>query len=83
MIIQFGKADQNAYGQWARDLKVFISRTYFKIVFNNGLGFYILNAFKFNLLPKFYATFGKYFWEFGCRFSGWTFEVMWSKAFKK
>lgn len=83
MIIQFGTGDQSAYGQWARDLKVFISRPHFKIVFNNGFGVYILNALKFNVLPEFYATFGKYFWEFGFRFMGWNFEVMWSKAFKK
>jgi hypothetical protein len=83
MIIQFGPGNQKAYGQWPRDLKVFICRPYFKVVFNNGLGFYILNALKFNVLPEFYATFGKYFVELGFRFLGWTFEVMWSNAYKK
>jgi len=83
MIIQFGKGDQSAYSTWANDSKMFISRPYFKIVLNNGLGIYILNTFKFNLLPKFYGTFHKTFWEFGFRFVGVNFEVMWNKAFVK
>ena len=83
MIIQFGPGDQSAYGMWTKDSRVFISRPFFKIVFNNGLGFYILNSFKFHLFPKFYGTFQKTFWEFGFRFAGWTFEVMWNKSFAK
>ena len=83
MIIQFGKGDESAYGKWENDLNVFISRPYFKIVLNNGLGFYLLNSFRFNLLPTFYGTFHKTFWEFGFRFAGFIFEVMWNKAFAK
>ena len=83
MIIQFGKGDQSAYSNWANDPRVFIVRPYFKIIFGNGLGFYLLNSFRFNLFPKFYATFHKTFWEFGFRFAGVNFEVMWNKAFAK
>ena len=83
MIIQFGRGDESAYDKWADGAKLFVSKPHFKIVFNNGLGFYILNSFKFNLLPKFYATFQRTFYELGVRFAGWTFEIMWSKAFKK
>jgi len=83
MIIQFGKGDESAYGKWIDDPRVLISRPYFKIVFDNGLGFYTLNALSFRLFPKFYGTFHKTFWEFGISFVGWTFEVMWNKAFAK
>lgn len=83
MIIQFGRGDQSAYGKWAENLRVFISRPYFKVVLDNGLGFYILNAFEYNLFPKFYGTFHKTFWEFGFRFAGVNFEVMWNKTFAK
>jgi hypothetical protein len=83
MIIKFGTDRNDAYGNWADDPRVFISRPFFKIIFNNGLGFYILNSFRFNYLPKFYGTFNKTFWEFGFRFAGLTFEVMWNKFFKK
>jgi hypothetical protein len=83
MIIQFGKSKENPYGQWADDPRVFISQPYFKIVLDNGFGVYILNALKFSLFPKFYGTFRSSFWEFGFSFAGWTFEVMWNKAFAK
>ena len=82
MIVQFGRGDESAYGKWDDDPRVFISRPYFKVVLDNGLGFYILNAFKYNLFPKFYGTFTETFCEFGFSFAGWTFEVMWNKAFK-
>jgi len=83
MIIQFGKGDETSYGMWTDHPKVFISRPYLKITFNNGLGFYVLNAFSFRLFPKFYGTFHSSFWEFGFSFIGWTFEVMWNKSFSK
>jgi hypothetical protein len=83
MIIKFGPDKSDAYSNWANDNKVFISRPYFKVIFENGLGFYILNSFKFNFFPKFYGTFQSTFWEFGLRFTGWTFEVMWNKSFAK
>jgi hypothetical protein len=82
MIVQFGRGDESAYGKWDDNPRVFISRPYFKVVLDNGLGFYILNAFKYNLFPKFYGTFTETFCEFGFSFAGWTFEVMWNKAFK-
>ena len=83
MIIQFGKGDESPYGRWADDPRVFIVRPYFKIVFDNGLGFYLLNSFRLYLFPKFYGTFHKTFWEFGFCFAGFNFEVMWNKAFAK
>ena len=83
MIIKFGPDKNDAYSNWANDLRVFISRPFFKIILNNGLGFYILNSFKFNYYPKFYGTFNKSFWEFGFRFVGLTFEIMWNKFFQK
>ena len=82
-IIQFGRGDETSYGKWADDPRILISRPYFKIIFNNGLGFYILNALSFRLVPRFYGTFHKTFWEFGFTFIGWTFEIMWNKAFSK
>ena len=83
MIIKFGPDKNDAYDNWANDPRVHIVRPYFKIVFNNGLGFYLLNSFRFNWLPIFYGTFHKTFWEFGFRFIGVNFEVMWNKAFVK
>lgn len=83
MIIQFGKSDQSPYGKWADDAKVFISQPHFKIVFNNGFGLYILNAFKLHIIPRCYGAFRKTSWEMGVSFAGWTFELMWSKAFVK
>jgi hypothetical protein len=83
MIIQFGKGDESPYGKWADDPGVFISRPYFKVVFNNGLGLYVLNAFRFNLFPRFYGAFRKTSWEVGFSLLGWTFEIMWLKAFTK
>ncbi|NBW57686.1 hypothetical protein EB118_13535 [bacterium] len=83
MIIKFGAYKSDDYASWEKMKNVFISRPYFKIVFSNGLGFYVLNAVKFNLLPKFYGTFHKSFWEFGISFVGWIFEFMWNKAFVK
>ena len=34
--------------------KVFVSQPHYKIVFENGLGFYILNSYKFSPIPKFF-----------------------------
>ena len=62
--------------------QVFVSQPYYKIVFEDGLGFYILNSYKFTPLPKFYGTIRKDFWEFGFYFAGWIFEIMWNKSFK-
>ena len=83
MIIKFGPDKNDAYSNWADDPRVFISRPFFKIILGNGLGFYILNSFKFHFIPKFYGAFHKTFWEFGFRFAGVNFEVMWNKAFSK
>ena len=61
---------------------VFVSQPHYKIVFENGLGFYILNSYKFQAFPKFYGVIRKEFWELGFYFRGWIFEIMWNKAFK-
>ena len=50
--------------------KVFVSQPHYKIVFENGLGFYILNSYKFSPIPKFYGKIDKTFWEFGFYFAG-------------
>jgi len=63
------------------DDKVFVSQPYYKIILENGLGFYILNSYKFSPLPKFYGEVKKNFWEFGFFFAGWVFEVMWNRSF--
>lgn len=82
MIIQLGPDADSPYANWANYPNVFISKPYAKIVFEDGLGFYILNSPKYNLLPKFYGTFKETYWEFGFRLAGWTFEIMWNKSFK-
>jgi len=60
----------------------FISKPLLKFYFNNGLGFYILNAYKYRFFPKFYGTIQKDFWEIGFYFTGYIFEIMWNKRFK-
>ena len=62
--------------------RVFVSQPYYKIVFENGLGFYILNSYRFDPIPKFYGKINRSFWEFGFYFAGWIFEIQWNKAFK-
>lgn len=71
------KSYKNIWGD-----NVFVSRPFYKIVLANGLGFYILNAHNYNLLPRFYGNIKKDFWEFGFYFAGWIFEIMWNKSFK-
>jgi hypothetical protein len=83
MIIKFGSDENDSYRYWNDDPRVFISRPFFKIIFGNGFGFYILNSFKFYFLPRFYYKFENTYWEFGFRFAGYIFEVMWNKYFKK
>ena len=82
MIIQFGPDKDSPYGSWADHPGIFISKPYFKIVLDNGLGFYILNTYKFYLFPKFYSTFNRSFWELGFKIANWNFEIMWNKVFK-
>ena len=62
--------------------RVFVSQPYYKIVFESGLGYYIINSYKYCLFPKFYAVFRTDFWELGFNFAGWIFEIMWNKAFR-
>lgn len=61
---------------------VYVSQPYAKIIFKNGLGFYILNAHSYALIPRFYGKIDKTFWEFGFYLAGWIFEIMWNKSFE-
>lgn len=63
--------------------KVFVSQPYYKIIFENGFGLYVINSYKFSLIPRFFGELNKDFWEFGFYFAGWIFEIMWNKAFKR
>jgi len=60
----------------------FVSRPLAKLYFRNGFGLYILNSHNFYFIPRFYGMIRESFWEFGFRFLGFYFEVMWNKAFK-
>jgi hypothetical protein len=63
-------------------MKSFTSRPLLKIFFSNGLGFYILNAYRFRIFPRFYFSYKKsQFLETGVFFLWWLFEIMWNKAF--
>jgi len=63
---------------------IYISRPFCKILFNNGLGFYILNSYKIHFIPKFYLGYKKgSYLETGFSFFGLMFEIMWNKSFKK
>jgi len=63
-------------------MKNFISRPLAKLYFSNGFGLYILNSYKFCIVPRFYGMIRDSFWEIGFRFFGLTFEIMWNKHFK-
>ncbi|NBP03171.1 MAG: hypothetical protein EBU90_24320 [Proteobacteria bacterium] len=69
------------YGNY--DDCVFVSKPLAKILFDDGLGFYILNAYNYHLFPKFYASFYKDHWELGFYFVNYVFEIMWNKHFVK
>jgi len=59
---------------------IFVSKVYYRITLK-GMGFYILNSFKFNWIPKPFG-FGmknKYFIECGINWLGWIFEFQWNK----
>jgi hypothetical protein len=57
---------------------IFVSKVYQRIRYKN-FGLYILNSFKFRLLPRFFGHKNKYFIECGVSWLGWTFEFQWSK----
>lgn len=61
--------------------KCFVSRTLAKIFFKNGFGLFILNAHKFNIIPRFYGVFRKEFFEVGFYFTFYNFHIMWNKHF--
>jgi len=80
MIVSFGRQKNVATYHWNKNC--FVSEPYFKIVLNNGFGFYILNSYKKYWYPKPYGVMHKDYWEFGINFAGWIFEIMWNKFFK-
>lgn len=82
MIIKFG-ADKTEYDAWAKNNKVFISRPFFKVVAKNGAGIYMLNSYKFNLLPRFSYIKSTSHLEFGIRWLKINFEFQYNKAFAK
>lgn len=70
------------HAAWIQQAGKFVSRPLAKILFDNGLGFYILNSYKFCYFPCFYGAFRKDSWEFGFYFARWIFEIMWNKHYK-
>lgn len=72
------------YGNWTMiKPKVFVSRPLLKILFNNGAGIYLLNSYRFNLIPRFYFSKHKDHIETGVSFLGLLLEFMWNKHFSK
>jgi hypothetical protein len=57
---------------------IFVSKVYQRIRYKN-FGLYILNSFKFTLLPRFFGHKNKYFIECGINWLGWILEFQWSK----
>lgn len=82
MIIKFG-ADKTEYDAWAKNNKVFISRPFFKIVADCGVGVYILNSYKFNFLPRLSCSKSNTHLEYGIRWLNMHFEFQYNKAFAK
>jgi len=57
---------------------IFVSKVYQRIRYKN-FGLYILNSFKFRLLPRFFGHKNKYYIECGVNWLGWILEFQWSK----
>lgn len=62
------------YEKWANENGFFISKVMKRLFLGKLGGFYILNSYKFNWLPKFYGMKGKYFIECGVNWLGYIFE---------
>ena len=62
------------YEKWAKDNNIFVSKVIKRLFFGKFGGIYILNAYKFNWLPKFYGMRSKYCLEFGFSWLGYIFE---------
>jgi len=57
---------------------IFVSKVYYRIRVKD-MGLYILNSYKFRLIPKLFGMKNKYFIECGVNWLGWIFEFQWSK----
>jgi len=65
------------YEKWANDNNVFISKVIKRLVFGR-CGVYILNAYKFNLFPRFYGAFRTYWIECGFSWLGYMVEFQYN-----
>ena len=83
MIIKFGYDKDSAYGSWANCKDVFVSRPFFKILLDCGVGFYILNSYKWNWIPKFSFRKSIDSLECGFTFAKLLVEIQYNKAFAK
>lgn len=66
------------YEKWIEENNLFISKVHYCIKFKD-FGLYILNAYKFNLFPKFFGMKNKYYIECGINWLGCLLEFQWSK----
>ncbi|NBP02481.1 MAG: hypothetical protein EBU90_20655 [Proteobacteria bacterium] len=83
MIIKFGADKSDAYASWINMKDVYVSRPFFKIVFNNGMGVYMLNNYKWNLLPRVSFQHSSSHTEFSIRWLKGCIEFQHNKAFAK
>lgn len=67
------------YEKWAKDNGHFISKVIIRFFLGRLGGFYILNAYKFRLFPKFYGHKNKYYIECGFNWLGYIFEYQWNR----
>ncbi|NBW58322.1 hypothetical protein EBR43_11205 [bacterium] len=81
MIIKFGADKSDAYASWAKIENVYISRPFFKIVLDNGMGIYMLNSYKCNLLPRFSFQHSSGYLKFGIRWLKGCIEFQYNKVF--
>lgn len=67
------------YEKWANENGVFISKVIRRLFLGKLGGIYILNAYKFNLLPKFYGMKTKYAIICGFSLLGFIFEYQYNR----
>ena len=67
------------YEKWANENGLFISKVIKRLFLGKLGGFYILNSYKFNWLPKFYTMIGKYNIECGVNWLGYIFEYQYNR----
>lgn len=67
------------YEKWANENNIFISKVIKRLFLGKLGGVYILNSYKFNWLPRFYALTNKYNIEFGFNWLGYIFEYQYNR----